>query len=52
MMTVSARRVEAFMDLYRTLSDALQSTLRDMVELRYRRLLAERLALSVPFRLT
>jgi hypothetical protein len=40
------------MDLYRTLPDAEQAMVREMVELADRRLLAARLALSVPFRIT
>ena len=46
-------RVDALMTLYATLSDAQQDIVRDMVELAWdrvgRRLLAERLAKSVPF---
>ena len=49
-MTVTSPRVEAFMDAYRTLSDAQQSMMRDMVELAYRRHLTERLEVSVPVR--
>ena len=42
-------RVDAFMAVYRTLPSAQQSMVRDLVELAYHRLLAERLAASVPF---
>jgi hypothetical protein len=50
-MTASPR-VEAFMDLYRTLSDAQQSTVRDLVELADRRLLTERLEASAPYEIS
>jgi hypothetical protein len=49
-MTASPR-VEAVLRVYRTLSPEQQSIVRDMVELAYRRLLAERLEASVPFKI-
>ncbi len=54
MMTAS-RRVEAFLDLYQLLTDAKKLMVRAMVQLRtsddgcVRRLLCERLSLSVPY---
>jgi hypothetical protein len=49
MMMATSPRVEAFLRRYDALSDAEKSMVRHMVELADRRLLAERLAASVPY---
>ncbi len=51
-MRIASPRVDTFMLLYAALSDEEQQMVRDMVALacsNHRRLLAERLAASVPF---